>query len=58
MKSYRKLTLVERKKTFDNYQALCAEHSELIPFESFEQYDSEQEKLDLVFDADTLECLG
>lgn len=57
-KVYRKLTLEERKKTFDNYQALCAVHSELTPFEDFDQYDLEQEKLDLVFDAETLECLG
>ena len=57
-KTYRELTAEEQRKTFDNYQALCEQHRELIPFASFEEYDKEQRFIDFTFDAETLECLG
>lgn len=56
--TYRQLTVEERIVTFERYQALCEEFDEYVPFSSFEEYDAEQEQLDLDFDADTLDCLG
>lgn len=58
VKTYRELSAQEQRKTFDNYQSLCEQHPEMIPFASFEEYDKEQRDLDFDFDADTLECLG
>ena len=57
-KTYRELSADEQRKTFDNYQSMCEQHPEMIPFASFEEYDKEQRDLDFDFDADTLECLG
>lgn len=58
VKTYRELSADEQRKTFDNYQSMCGQHPEMIPFASFEEYDREQRFLDMTFDADTLECLG
>ena len=58
VKTYRELSAEEQRKTFDNYQTLCEQHPELIPFASFEEYHNEQCILDMDFDANTLECLG
>lgn len=57
-KTYRQLTEEEKIKTYEEYQALCKLHREMVPFADFAEYDAEQKWLDLDFDADTLECLG
>ena len=56
-KHYGELTIGERLKTFENWQAICLEE-DIPSYESFEEYDKEQLLLDLMFDAKTLECLG
>ena len=58
IKTYRELTLGERIKTYENYQKLCEEDPDIVPFNSFDDYDEEQRFLDFDFDADSLECLG
>lgn len=58
LKTYKQLTAEERMKTYENWQALCEADEDYTPFASFEEYDAEQEMLDLDFCADTLECLG
>jgi hypothetical protein len=45
-------------KTYENWQALCEADEDYTPFASFEEYDAEQEMLDLDSCVDTLECLG
>ena len=56
-KRYSELTMSERVKTFENWQAICMEE-DIPPYESFDEYDKEQLLLDLTFDAKTLECIG
>lgn len=58
IKSYRELSLEEKIKTYENYQNLCLEYSECIPYENFNEYDEEQNFLDMDFNENTLECLG
>lgn len=55
MKTYRELTREERLITMENYHRAVPEEDW---FESFEEYDEENEFLDMEFDSDTLECLG
>ena len=56
-KTYSELTMSERVKTFENWQAICLEE-DIPPYENFEEYDKEQLLMDLTFDAKTLECIG
>ena len=57
-KSYRELTLNEKIKTFNNYQELCKNDSDLIPYEDFKEYDEDNYFNNFDFDSDTLEFLG
>lgn len=57
-KTYTELSEEQRKQTYKNYQELCKQDSNIIPFESWEEYDDEQKFIDLDFDENTLECLG
>lgn len=59
MKSYKELTREERIVAYENHLKECEMYpDELEPFESFEEFDIEQEFLDMYWDAETLECLG
>lgn len=56
--TYRQLSEEARRITFDKYNALCDDNPEFFRFGSFEEYDDEQELIDMSFDLETLECIG
>ena len=57
--NYRRLTREQKITTFENYQKLCEEDPDLMPFDSFQEYDEEQMFLDMDFDTeDHLRCCG
>ena len=58
MKTYTELTAEEKMITYKNFEKLCREDKNIIPYDSFEEYDKEQSFLDFDFDETTLECLG
>lgn len=56
--TYRQLSDEARRITYDKYVAQCDADPACYCFESFEEYDEEQQDVDFCFDLRTLECVG
>lgn len=49
MKTYRQLTLEERKQTYENWKQFCKE-AKIVPIDNFEDYDKEEWKYNCKYD--------